>query len=115
MTVALIGYISVLDLGLHSAVTRYVARYLATKDKRSEENFLAISIGIFTLIGILILIVVAVVYVNVETYISRALLMKINIIKQLLVVMGINLAISMPGAVFSSIITAYEKFIFSRG
>lgn len=116
ITAALIGYISVLDLGLHSAVTRYVARYLATKDKRSEENFLAISIGIFTLIGILILIVVAVVYVNVgNIYKSSATDEEINIIKRLLVVMGLNLAISMPGAVFSSIITAYEKFIFSRG
>lgn len=116
MTAALISYISVLDLGLHSAVTRYVARYLATKDKRSEENFLAISIGIFTLIGILILVVVSIVYSNVRhIYKSSATYEEINIIKQLLVVMGINLAISMPGAIFLSIITAYEKFIFSKG
>ena len=115
MTAALIGYISVLDLGLHNAVTRYVARYLAIKDKRSEENFLAISLGIFGIIGILILTVVGIIYVNVASiYRSSATAEEIEIIKKLLLVMGINLAISMPGAVFSSIITAYEKFIFSR-
>ena len=116
MTAALIGYISVLDLGMHNAVTRYVARYLATKDKRSEENFLAISLGIFSIIGILILIEVAIVYVNIPNiYKSSATSEEIDIIKKLLLVLGLNLAISMPGAVFPSIITAYEKFIFSRG
>lgn len=115
ITAALIGYISVLDLGLHNTVTRYVARYLATRDKRSEENFLAISIGIFMLIGILIMVVVAVIYANVGNIYKSSTTEEINIIKRLLVVMGLNLAISMPGGVFSSIITAYEKFIFSRG
>lgn len=116
MTAALIGYISVLDLGLHNAVTRYVARYIATKDKRSEENFLAISMGIFTIIGALIIVVVMIVYSNLENiYGSNATVGEIEIIRRLLLVMGLNLAISMPGAVFSSIITAYEQFFFSRG
>ena len=115
MTAALIGYISVLDLGLHNAVTRYVARYLATGDKRNEENFLAISIGIFAFVGLLILVVVTIVYANVPNiYRHKATSNEIEIIKKLLPVLGINLAVSMPGAVFSSVITAYERFVFSR-
>ena len=37
----LVSHLSLLDLGLGTAVVRYVAHYRAMKDRRAEENFLA--------------------------------------------------------------------------
>ena len=115
MTAALIGYVSVLDFGLHSSVTRYVARYQAKRDEKGQENFIGVSLILFSVIAVLILAVGMILYLNVPAiYGKSATSDEIEVIKRLLVILIINLAISMPGAVFESIIVAYEKFIFVK-
>lgn len=115
MTAALIGYMSILDFGLHNAVTRYVARYQAQKDKKGQENFIAVSLIIFSLLAIVILVLAGVLYFNIEgIYSSSATQEEILLIKKLLIVLAVNLAFSMPGAVFSSVVIAYEHFFYSK-
>lgn len=113
MTAALIGYVSVLDFGLHSSITRFVSKYQAKKDEKGQQNFIGVSLILFSAIAVLILLVGGILYVNVSAiYGKSATTEEIRIIQQLLVVLIINLAISMPGAVFESISIAYEKFVF---
>lgn len=115
MTAALIGYVSVLDFGLHSSVTRYVAKYQAKKDEKEQENFLGVSLILFSFIAVLILAIGLVLYRNIPNiYANSASAEEMSIIRKLLVVLILNLAISMPGAVFESIIIAYEKFVFAK-
>ena len=115
MTAALIGYVSVLDFGLHSSITRFVAKYQANKDDKGQQNFIGVSLILFSVIAGLILVVGGILYVNVPAiYSSSASVEEIQIIQKLLVVLIINLAVSMPGAVFESIAIAYEKFVFVK-
>lgn len=115
MTAALIGYMSILDFGLHNAVTRYVARYQAQKDKKGQENFIAVSLIIFSLLAVVILILAGILYVNIDSiYSSSATAAERELIKKLLIVLAVNLAVSMPGAVFSSVVIAYEHFFYSK-
>ena len=51
---ALVGTISVLDLGLNNTIIRFVAKYKAEKDKPGEENFLAATMIIYTVISVTI-------------------------------------------------------------
>ena len=53
---ALVGTISVLDLGLNNTIVRFVAKYQAEKDKKGEENFLATTMIIYFCISLLSLI-----------------------------------------------------------
>ena len=115
MTAALIGYVSVLDFGLHSSITRFVSKYQANKDEKGQQNFIGVSLILFSVIAALILVVGGILYISVPSiYSGSASVEEIQIIKQLLIVLIINLAISMPGAVFESIAVAYEKFIFVK-
>lgn len=115
MTAALIGYVSVLDFGLHSSITRYVSKYQASKDEKGQQNFIGVSLLLFSAIAVLILLVGFILYINVPAiYKKSATAKEIQIIRQLLVVLIVNLAISMPGAVFESIAVAYERFIFVK-
>ena len=115
MTAALIGYVSVLDFGLHSSITRFVSKYQAAKDEKGQQNFIGVSLLLFSAIAIMILLVGGVLYAKVPTIYSKsATPEEICIIRQLLIVLIINLAVSMPGAVFESIAVAYERFIFVK-
>ena len=115
MTAALIGYVSVLDFGLHSSITRFVSKYQANKDDKGQQNFIGVSLILFSVIAALILVVGGVLYISVPSiYSGSSSAEEIKIIQKLLVVLIINLAISMPGAVFESIAVAYEKFVFVK-
>ena len=115
MTAALIGYVSVLDFGLHSSITRFVSKYQANKDEKGQQNFIGVSLILFSVIAALILVVGGILYISVPgIYSGSATAEEIQVIQQLLVVLIINLAISMPGAVFESIAVAYEKFVFVK-
>ena len=115
MTAALIGYVSVLDFGLHSSITRFVSKYQANKDEKGQQNFIGVSLILFSIIAAMILMIGGILYINVPNiYRGSSTEKEIRIIQQLLIVLIINLAISMPGAVFESIAVAYEKFVFVK-
>ena len=50
---ALVGTISILDLGLNNTIVRFVAKYRAENDKKGEENFLATTMIIYGCISVL--------------------------------------------------------------
>ncbi len=115
MTAALIGYVSILDFGLHNSVSRYVAKYQAVKDEKGQANFIGVALILFAIIALAILIIVGILYLNIDNiYSASSTIEEIATIKRLIIILGINLTLSMPGAVFSSIITAYEHFAFGK-
>lgn len=115
MTAALIGYVSVLDFGLHSSVTRFVSKYLARGDERGQQNFIGVSLILFSVIAVIIIAIGIVLYINIPSIYKRsATINEIHVIQKLLVVLIVNLALSMPGAVFESIAISYEKFVFVK-
>ena len=115
LTGSLVGYISILDFGMHNVVVRYVAKYNARNKKKEQSNFLATVLIIYGIISIVVAIASFFIYNNIYYIFSKSLTIEeINISKKLFIILAINLVISLPGAVFSAIITAYEKFVFSR-
>lgn len=115
IAVALVGYMSILDLGLHNVTTRFVAKYNAKKQMREQENFIAVNLILFGVIAGVVLIIGTILDVNVNNIFGASNSpQEIAIIRQLLRVLIINMAVSMPGAVFASVIVAYEHFVFKR-
>ena len=112
---AFVGYISVLDFGLNNTIVRFVAKYRAEKDKKGEENFLAITMGIYGVIAVIIVLVGVVLYFNLDTIFSNSLtLEELSKAKVMFIVLIFNLAITLPGGAFTAICSGYEHFVFPR-
>ena len=110
---AFVGYLSVLDLGLNNAIVRYTAFYRANKDKKGEENFLALSFIIYVVIGILIAVLGSILYWNVENLFGDTLTPpQLGKAKVMLLILILNIAFTLPGAAITGICTGYEAFIF---
>lgn len=112
---SLVGYISILDFGLHNTMYRFIAKYQAEKDNENQENFLAACFIIYGIITVLVLVVGAILFLNLESIFSKSLtsdeLYKAQI---MFVVLIINLALSLPMGAFQFIIMGYGKFIFAN-
>lgn len=112
---AFVGYLSILDLGLNNAIVRYVAQYRVQKDKKGEENFLAISLLIYIIIGTTLVLLGSIFYCNVEYLFGSTLdSLQLQKAKWMLIVLIFNIGFTLPGGAFTGICTAYEAFLFPR-
>ena len=112
---SVIAYMAVMDFGLSGTITRYYSKYIALNDKKNQSNVLAISSIIYSAISVLVLIIGAVIYFNLDTIFSNSLtLHELSKAKSIFIIMLINIAITIPSHVFTAIINSHERFIFIR-
>lgn len=111
LATSIIGYLTVLDLGLGDTLVRYSARLRAEGKDDSDIN------GLFLLMYIVIsaisLFVGIILYDNIDIFFKDSFTgHEINVLKMVYIILLINTVISFPLSVFSSILRAYEKFIY---
>ena len=111
---ALVGTISLLDLGLNNTIIRFVAKYRAEKDKKGEENFLAITMLIYFVISIVVVILGYFMYQYADDYFKKMSASEIGLAKNMILFVIFNVAIGLPGGSFSAICIAYEQFVFPK-
>ncbi|WP_113969171.1 oligosaccharide flippase family protein, partial [Rossellomorea aquimaris] len=116
---ALIGsvaaYFSVMDMGLGNAVVRYTARNKAIGDKGSEANLNGMFLILYTIIGLLTIIIGAIFLKMIDNIFGASLTVsELNKAKIMVVVLIVNFALSFPLSIFGSIMNAYEKFIIVK-
>lgn len=112
---SMVGYLSILDLGLGNAIVRYTARNRVVGDSEAEANLNGMFVALYCVIGLLTVIIGTVLYLNLDNMFGATLsvleLQKAKIMTLLLI---FNFAVSFPLGVFGSIIQAYEKFVFFK-
>ncbi|MFQ9696321.1 MAG: oligosaccharide flippase family protein [Zhenhengia sp.] len=115
LVASVVGYLTVLDMGLGNAIVRYTAKYRALEDKEGEYRLNGMFIIIYSLIGVAVAAIGVGLYTNVDKLfgatLSQTELTKASLMMVLLV---LNLAVSFPLGVFGSIMTAYERFVFPK-
>lgn len=109
---ALIGTIALLDFGLTNTVVRFVAMYKAEKDTKGEENFLATVRLLYFIISFLVITIGITVYYNIDLYFTKFNSSEIEIAKIMFGILIFNLAIQLPGMIFTGICKGYEAFVF---
>ena len=115
LVASVISYLTILDLGFGNAITVYTARYLAKKDKEGEEKLHGMFLIIYTIIGIVAGIIGMVLYFNVDRLFGKSMTSEeLSTAKVLMGILTFNLVITFPFSIYSSIITAYEKFVFNK-
>ena len=112
---SLVAYLSVLDMGLGNTIVRYVSRNRAVGNKKSESELNGLFLAIYSIIGLITLIIGSILYFNVDNMFGATLSVdQIERAKVMMILLIFNIAISFPLSVFSSLMQAYERFIFLR-
>lgn len=112
---SIVGYITVMDLGLNNTIVRYISRYRTIKDKEGEQRFLGAIFIIYGIISLIVVLIGIVFYLNIDVIFSNSLNeLEIAKAKLMSIVLIFNLAITLPGGAFTAVANAYEKFIFIK-
>lgn len=111
---SIMGYIGLLNFGIGGTIVRYLSKYRAEGNKEQEARVAGLFIKIYTVVCVLILIAGLTFAANAEVY-SRSLSAdEVETLRILVVLMTLNTAVFLPFSVFSSVVIAYEQYVFSK-
>ncbi|MGG2947782.1 oligosaccharide flippase family protein, partial [Geobacillus stearothermophilus] len=112
---SILVYLNLFDFGLSNTVTRYYSKYLALGDKRDQENLLALSMALYTILTVLLTIVGIILFFYLDKIFMHSLTVsELELVKRMYLIVLVNVAISIVSAIFNSIIAAHEKFLFLK-
>lgn len=115
LVASIISYLTVLDLGFGSAIVVYTARYRTNNDKEKENKIHGMFLIIYTIIGIIAGIIGYILYLNVDKLFGTSMTIEeLEKAKTMMLILTANLVLTFPMSIFSSTITAYEKFVFAK-
>lgn len=112
---SIVGYLSVLDMGLGDTIVRYTSKNRADGTKKEEAELNGLFLFVYSIIGILALVIGFILYANIDNLFGRTLLPgEMHRARIMMLLLIFNFALSFPLSIFSSIMNAYEQFIFLR-
>lgn len=113
---AFAGYLSIMDMGMSSAVTKYVAKYYRQNETKKQENFLAVMVRYYICISVIVLIIGSVMYGQIGNLFSDTL-SNSEVIKarRMFILLIMNLIITLFGGIFRGVMSAYECFLQTKG
>ena len=110
-----VSYLSLLSFGFGSTIIRYISKYRAEGDKESEEKSFGFFLILYCALAVLVFICGTIIANNIEPIFDRGLSdAELEKMKILVMIMTFNSALSFPNSVFSSMVTAHEKYIFRK-
>ena len=110
-----ISNLSLMSFGLGSAYVRYYTRAEASDGEDGVAKINGMFMTIFLVIGLLSLLVGGVLVANVHRIFAAKLTPReIETARVLMALLVVNIAVSFPCSVFTSYITARERFLFQR-
>lgn len=109
IAVAFTGYMNLLDLGLTSAVNKYVAKYSSLKDDRNVNAIVSTSFALFFLMGVIIVLL--------SPYMADLIVSLINIDKSLvgvvhllIIIVSFDIAIFVISGLFKGIFGGFQHY-----
>lgn len=115
LVTSVIAYLSALDMGFGNAMIRYLAKFRAADDKKSEYKLNGLFLLMYTVIGIIAFFIGITICSKIDIIFGKSLVdSEIETAKVLMFILVVNIAVSFPMSIFTAIITAYEHFILPR-
>jgi O-antigen/teichoic acid export membrane protein len=111
----LTGYMGIFDLGVRASTGRHIILYLGQGDYEKVDQTVRTGLGFFSLIGMLLLaagIGIGWIFPSVFSSVPESYH---GLIRILLPLLAVNVWISAFRAVFSSMLTAHDRFDIARG
>ena len=115
LVASVVAYLTILDLGFGNAIVRYTAKYRAEGKVEDQYSLFGLFFVLYSIIGIISFLLGLGLYFNIDFLFEQSMteeeLSKARVMVLLLV---FNVALTFPLSVFSSVVVAYEKFIFHK-
>ena len=110
-----ISNLALMSFGLGSAYMRYYSRAEVRDGEDGVARINGMFMTIFLVIGLMSLVVGGILVANVDNIFSAKLTRReLDTARKLMTLLVINIAVSFPCSVFSSYVTAKERFFFQR-
>lgn len=110
---SLTSYLSLISLGIGSAVTRYLIKARTEEGKEAEEKILGLFMAIFQVIAIITFIVGVILIFNLNVWYENSLsATELRRMKILVFLMVCNMALGFSTSPYVSAVTAHERFVF---
>jgi len=112
---SIIGYLTVLDLGFGNAIVVFTSKYRANSEYDKESKMHGMFLLLYSIIGFIVCIIGIILYLNVDLMFSNSMnSLELEKMKIMMLILVFNLAITFMFSIYSSIITAHEKFVFQK-
>jgi O-antigen/teichoic acid export membrane protein len=105
---SLVGYLGLLDFGITPSTVKYIAEYRALNDQKAINRLVTTSLAIYSIIGVTTLAVSALVALLFNKIFATPL--PFATAAAVVLITGLNLALSFPAAVFVGIIRGYQRY-----
>ena len=112
---SVIGYLAVLDLGFGNAIIVYTSKYKAEGKIEEEKKMHGMFKIIFVIIGVIAGLLGLLLFFNVDNMFGKTMTsIELEKTKIMMLILSINLILTFSFSIYSSIISAYEKFVFQK-
>lgn len=111
MVLTLVSYLDIFDLGLTSAVTRYVSRALGRNDMAAARETVRSAFTILAVIGAGCLVLVAALALIAPWLVRDAA--QASSLRLLIVILGTTIALNFPMRVFTGVLEAFVRYEFT--
>ena len=106
--------ICTMDLGLGTAISRFISKFQAEKREDKVEQFIGIVLKLYLLIDMIILSALVVIFFLLQNIYVTFSPEELHKLKVVFVIVGSFTVFSFPFSILNGIITAREKFIFQK-
>jgi O-antigen/teichoic acid export membrane protein len=110
---SLVGYFGLLDLGVRSAVTKFIASYHSADDHESASDVKSAALLVFTVAGFLAIVIAA----GVSLFVERIFTIPSGsegIARIAIMIMAANIAVALITGVYGGVLTARHRFDLSN-
>lgn len=112
---SVVGYLSLLSFGFGSTIVRYLSKCRAEGNTRELEKTYGFFLMLYSVLGTLVLAGGVILSLNVENIFEQGLTAsEITKMRTLVLIMALNVALSFPLSVFSSVAIAHERYFFRK-
>ena len=115
LVITIVGYVSILDFGFGSAIIRYTVKYKTQNDRSGLMRLYGTATVLYLIIGLAALIVCGVISLTAGVFFGNAMtIIEVHKIKIMVLLCGLNLLFCFPLQIASSVLIAYEKFVYKN-
>ncbi|MBQ6486903.1 oligosaccharide flippase family protein [Candidatus Saccharibacteria bacterium] len=112
---SIIGYLTVLDLGFGNAIIVHTAKYRATGETEKEKALHGMFRMVYILIGLIAAAIGLMMSINASSLFGSSMVAEdVKKMKIMLMILSLNLFLTFSFSIYSSIITASEKFVYQK-
>lgn len=104
----LIGYYGIFELGLSSAVNRFLSKALSNNDISEMNSVINTSLVLFTILAIISLLVSIIAALSSALFIENTA--EIELFRKVIIILGLSVALSFPMKVFIGVLESYLRY-----